>query len=49
MPIPLLIPIFTGITGFIGGMFTGNGLSNLFKGALVVGGGYLIFTQTRGK
>ena len=42
---PLLIPLFTGLAGFVGGMFTGDGLSSTLKAALVLGGGFYVYNR----
>lgn len=42
---PLLIPFAAAGVGFLGGLFTSNGIQNLTRLALVAGAGYLIYTH----
>lgn len=47
MALPLLIPVAAGVTGFVGGFFTGGGLANLLKWGTALGfvglAGYYVF------
>lgn len=42
---PFLIPIAAGAVGFAGGFFTSDGIGKLSRLALLLGGGYLIYTN----
>jgi hypothetical protein len=48
MPL-LLIPLLSGGVGFGLGFFTSNGLNNIAKAGLVIGGGYVAYRYYGGK
>ena len=40
---PLLIPLFTGVAGWLGGMWSSDGFSRLFWLAALIVGAFLAF------